>query len=83
MSNYYIYAAKLARDLRIADVKRERALEALQERKAQFRKELQPEYTKITEWMDAQMKIHGLNGSWLGQSEKMIAELDARVDAIV
>jgi hypothetical protein len=83
MSNYYIYVAKLARDLRAHEAKRELALEALQARKAEFRKELQPEYTKITEWMDAQMKIHGLSGSWLLKSEKMIAELDARVDAIV
>jgi ribosomal protein L9 len=83
MSNYYIYAAKLERDLSAREAKREQAREALQARKAEFRKELQPEYTKITEWMDAQMKIYGLSGSWLLQSEKMIAELDARVDAIV
>ena len=83
MSNYYIYAAKLARDLRIADVKRERALEALQERKAQFRKELQPEYTAVKEWMDAQMKVHGLGGSWMDESQKMIDALDARVAAVV
>jgi hypothetical protein len=83
MSNYYIYSAKLTRDLRAREAKRWQELEELQARKAEFRKELQPEYTKITDWMDAQMKIHGLSGSWLLQSEKMIAELDARVDAIV
>jgi len=83
MSNYYIYSAKLTRDLRAREAKRWQELEELQARKAEFRKELQPEYTKITEWMDAQMKTHGLSGPWLLQSEKMIAELDARVDAIV
>ena len=83
MSSYYEYFAKVARDRRIAEVKRERALEALQARKAEFRKELQPEYTKVREWMDAQMAVHGLSGSWLQESEKMIAELDARVQAIV
>lgn len=83
MSNYYIYAAKLARDLRIAEAKREQALEELQARKSQFRKELQPEYTAVSQWMDEQMKAHGLNGSWLNESQKMIDELNARVDAIV
>jgi hypothetical protein len=83
MSNYYIYAAKLARDLRAREANREQALEALQERKAQFRKELQPEYTAVSEWMDAQMKVHGLSGSWLNESQKMIEALDARVSAIV
>ena len=83
MSNYYTYCAKLALDLERAEARRERALEALQARKAEFRKELQPEYTAINKWMDAQMAIHGLSGSWLSESERMIAELDARVDAIV
>lgn len=83
MSNYYIYAAKLARDLNRAEARRERALEELQARKDQFRKELQPEYTKVREWMDAQMAVHGLSGSWLTESQKMIEALDARVAAIV
>ena len=83
MSNYYIYAAKLARDLSRAEARRERALEELQARKDQFRKELQPEYTAVSEWMDAQMKVHGLSGSWLNESQKMIEALDARVAAIV
>ena len=83
MSNYYTYFAKLALDLERAEARRERALEALQARKTEFRKELQPEYTKVREWMDAQMAVHGLSGSWLDESQKMIAELDARVDAIV
>jgi hypothetical protein len=53
MSNYYTYFAKLALDLERAEARRERALEALQARKTEFRKELQPEYTKVREWMDA------------------------------
>ena len=83
MGNYYIYAAKLTRDLRAREAKRWQALEALQARKDQFRKELQPEYTAVKEWMDAQMKAHGLNGSWLEESQQMIDALDARVAAIV
>ena len=83
MSSYYMYFAKLALDLERAEARRERALEALQARKDQFRKELQPEYTKVSEWMDAQMAVHGLNGSWLDESQKMIEALDARGAAVV
>jgi predicted RNase H-like nuclease (RuvC/YqgF family) len=83
MSNYYIYSAKLTRDLRAREAKRWQELEELQARKAEFRKELQPEYTAVKEWMDAQMKIHGLNGSWMEESQKMIDALDARVAAVV
>jgi phosphoribosyl-ATP pyrophosphohydrolase len=83
MNSYYTYMQLIARDARIADRKREKALEELQARKDQFRKELQPEYTAVSDWMDAQMKVHGLSGSWLGESEKMIAALDARVAAVV
>jgi hypothetical protein len=83
MSNYYIYAAKLARDLRAREAKREQAREELQARKNQFRKELQPEYDAVSAWMNEQIKAHGLGGSWLDESEKMIAALDARVAAIV
>lgn len=83
MGSYYTYMQLIARDARIAERKREQAREELQARKNQFRKELQPEYTKITEWMDAQMAAHGLNGSWLEESQQMIDALDARVAAIV
>ncbi len=80
MSSYQAYAQRIARDAQIAEGNERRQAAALQARKAQARKDLQPEYTAISNWISEQMAANGM-GPWMNESQKLIDALNERVNA--
>ncbi len=79
---YLPYHQKIAqiakRDAELA----EGARNAAKARRAAKRAELQPEYTAVSEWMDAQFRAHGLSSVVLREAEAKMKALDAIVAAV-
>lgn len=82
MGSYYEYAAKIAKLAAIDEGNQRRSVLALKDKKNQLRKEMQPEFDAVSKWIDEQMKEHGLNGTWLRESEQKINTLNARIASI-